>query len=437
MAMPFIAVLLPISELGLGAAIVQRKHIDETILRKTFGFILIISCLTTAALALSAPMIANIFKSPELGNMLPVLSLGLMIMAFGVLPRALMMRELDFRRLSMVDMVAALAGGFSALLVALAGHGVWALVVSYLVVVSVQTSGLIFVSRYLPKPSFVLKGIKDVMSFGSWMTGTNILFLLWSQLDALTIGRMLGKQTLGYYSVAKHISSLPLSKLQGTINNVAFPAYGMATANKENPTYYLLKYLRVSSLLSFPVFFGISAIATFFVPVFLGDKWTLAIVPLQVIAFVMPLRAAETAISPYLYAQGLVKTAFFNKSISLVLLVVSLLIGSRWGLDGVTWAWAIGYLLTFAVVLRRTCAVTSLSASRVTAIIFKMGTPACFMYASLFVIRKYALSDSIDPALALGTLIASGAVLYAVAAWSICRPEISELRGLVRRPATS
>jgi O-antigen/teichoic acid export membrane protein len=211
----------------------------------------------------------------------------------------------------------------------------------------------------------------------------------------------------------------------------------MATANKENPTYYLLKYLRVSSLLSFPVFFGISAIATFFVPVFLGDKWTLAIVPLQVIAFVMPLRAAETAISPYLYAQGLVKTAFFNKSISLVLLVVSLLIGSRWGLDGVTWAWAIGYLLTFAVVLRRTCAVTSLSASRVTAIIFKMGTPACFMYASLFVIRKYALSDSIDPALALGTLIASGAVLYAVAAWSICRPEISELRGLVRRPATS
>ena len=36
-----------------------------------------------------------------------------------------MMRELDFRRLSMVDMTAALAGGLSALLVALSGHGVW------------------------------------------------------------------------------------------------------------------------------------------------------------------------------------------------------------------------------------------------------------------------------------------------------------------------
>lgn len=437
MAMPFIAVLLPISELGLGAAIVQRKHIDETILRKTFGFILTVSCFTTAALALSAPTIANIFKSPELSSMLPALSAGLLIMAFGVLPRALMMRELDFRRLSMVDMTAALAGGLSALLVALSGHGVWALVVSYLVVVSVQTSGLICVSRFLPKPSFALKGIKDVMSFGSWMTGTNILFLLWSQLDALTIGRMLGKQTLGFYSVAKHISSLPLSKLQGTINNVAFPAYGMAKANKENPTYYLLKYLRISSLLSFPVFLGISAVATLFVPVFLGEKWSLSIVPLQVIAFVMPLRAAETAISPYLYAQGLVKTAFFNKGISLVLLVVSLIIGSRWGLSGVTYAWAIGYLLTFAVVLRRTCAVTSLRASRVTAIIFKMGTPACFMYASLFLIRKYALAESMEPTMALGTLVASGVVLYAAAAWVICRSEISELRGLARRPATS
>ena len=85
MAMPFIAVLLPISELGLGAAIVQRKHIDETILRKTFGFILTVSCFTTAALALSAPTIANIFKSPELSSMLPALSAGLLIMAFGVL----------------------------------------------------------------------------------------------------------------------------------------------------------------------------------------------------------------------------------------------------------------------------------------------------------------------------------------------------------------
>ena len=235
------------------------------------------------------------------------------------------------------------------------------------------------------------------MSFGSWMTGTNILFLLWSQLDALTIGRMLGKQTLGFYSVAKHISSLPLSKLQGTINNVAFPAYGMAKANKENPTYYLLKYLRISSLLSFPVFSWHLGGCHSVCPRLSRRKMESFDCPPPSHCFcdATPCsRDSDLALS--LRTRTGQKQRSFNKGISLVLLVASLIIGSRWGLSGVTYAWAIGYLLTFAVVLRRTCAVTSLRASRVTAIIFKMGTPACFMYASLFLIRKYALAESME-----------------------------------------
>ena len=37
-AMGFMAVLLALGELGLGAAIVQRKELDDLLLRKTFGF---------------------------------------------------------------------------------------------------------------------------------------------------------------------------------------------------------------------------------------------------------------------------------------------------------------------------------------------------------------------------------------------------------------
>src|SRR5262245_43147153 len=117
-----------IAELGLEAAIVRSLDISKADLRKIFGVSLLFSAAMTAALAAAAPLIADIFREPRLTLPIAVASLQIIIGSTAIIPSALATRDLTFRRLSTVEMVAGVVGVVATLLLALLGAGVWALV---------------------------------------------------------------------------------------------------------------------------------------------------------------------------------------------------------------------------------------------------------------------------------------------------------------------
>ena len=427
----FITVLQPMSELRLGAALVQQDIIDVPLKRKTFGLVLTISCVLCLVLILSAEWIASVFDVPKLDAVVQVLSLSLIVTAFAVVPKADIQRSLNLQKQSIVEMVSSIAGGITAAIFATFGYGVWALVWAHLISVSIVSFGVLTLTRaWWLLPDFNFRGLGKIMRFGGWSTLTHLTWVLSSQIDVIIIGKMLGEKTLGFYSVAKHLAELPHSRIQGVINSVALPAYRHAKTSGENPTYYLEKYLRLSALVAFPVFVGLSSVAPEFILLILGEQWRLAIFPLQLLSFALALRVMEFSFPPYLEAMGLVRMAFGNTLASMIIMVAALLIGSNLGLFGVSVAWALTVPLSFLVVLLRSSRISGVSVGGVLKVVGKMNIPAGALFIAVTIVR-FALGNEQELVMKLLLEVGAGAVAYVACAWILCRDACVELLALL------
>ena len=91
------------------------------------------------------------------------------------------------------------------------------------------------------------------------------------------------------YSVAMQLASLPVQRVTAIVSQVAFPVFARIQDDPALAGQHLIKGVRLLSFLAFPMLWGISSIASEIVTVLLGAKWESAIVPLRLIALVMPL----------------------------------------------------------------------------------------------------------------------------------------------------
>lgn len=122
-----------IADAGFGSALVQRKEVGDREFSTVFYLNLGISCLLTFVLYLAVPYIAAFYGLEELTLVLRVLSIALIIGAFGSVQGAILNRQLRFKKIFWVTLPATLIGGVVAIILAIEGFGVWALVAQNLV----------------------------------------------------------------------------------------------------------------------------------------------------------------------------------------------------------------------------------------------------------------------------------------------------------------
>jgi O-antigen/teichoic acid export membrane protein len=116
------------------------------------------------------------------------------------------------------------------------------------------------------------------------MTANVFVFFI-SVVDVMFIGRLLGSESLGYYSIAFGIAGLLTAQVSGLLAQVMFPAYSKMQGDKNALKRAYLKTLVYVSIIAIPATFGITIIAWEFVKVVYGDKWLPAVAALQVLCF--------------------------------------------------------------------------------------------------------------------------------------------------------
>lgn len=434
MAMLFVSFLHLFKEMGMGAAIVQKKDIDAEILRRIFGAAIILNSTLFLLLFLSSPIIADFFGESRLTNLIRILSIQFLIIPFEIIPYSLLLKKMQYRGKSLVELGAAVSGGSTALLFAYLGFGIWALVAGTILQTLVRVAGLNVISPYLEKPCFSLKGLRNVLSFGGLVTIEQTLWFLYSQADVFIIGKLLGSKLLGFYSVSMHLASLPMQKINSVLNQVAFPAFSHIQGNQELVTNYLAKSLRLVNMFSFPVFFGIAVIAEEAVLVLLGEKWRAAILPMTILSVIMPIRMASNLFPTVARGVGRPDINVINLIIASVIMPAAFVIGSHWGLLGVSLAWLIAYPVVFCIEVQRTKTVTNIGIKNVAGTMLKPATASLFMVIAVL-ITKMMLPDAGKLAL-LGIEIGVGASVFCLALWLIYRDGVRETIELIKPETT-
>ena len=261
------------------------------------------------------------------------------------------------------------------------------------------------------KPDFSLTGLKQLFLFGSYVTMERGLWHIHSESDKLIGGRFMGADLLGYFAVASHLASFPIQKLSSLIQSIAFPAFSKAKQITDKTGIYFLKANQVACVITFPVFLGISCVAPELVKIFLGEKWVSAIIPLQILALVMPFRALGNIITPLLWGIGMPRVSATNLLIAAIIMPIAFMVGSQWGPVGLSLCWILVFPFIYFVYLLRTCPLIGIKATDCLKTITGPLISIVTMYLCVIYINPFLLGSSGD-ILHLIQLVAVGTVTY-------------------------
>jgi len=423
--------LVMVSELGLGAAIVQKKELSQEQLSQIFGFILISHTFLFLILFFGARLIADFFSEPRLISMLQVLSVNFLFLALYIIPHSVLIRNMDFKRKSLVELIATVLSSFAALAMALYGYGVWSLVGASTVIHISQLIGYCMLVRNFIFPSFNVKGIRDFISFGAYSLTARVLWYFYSKCDVAVGGRLMGKELLGIYSVTLELSQIPLDKFMPVINQVAFPAYSRIQSDLELVGAHFLKASRIGSMILFPMFWGLLGVAPEFFRLLLGDKWSDVIFPMQIMCLITPLKALGTLVSPMLHGIGRVDVNLWYVVIASVLMPLFFITGAYYyGINGLCLAWLFGYTFVFLVTMKLSLSLLNLSLMKFLSDMFFPFFASCVMLTVIYGV-KYLIPSFFPLALTTCILIAIGVIAYTGFVFFVKRSAFDELWSLI------
>lgn len=431
MATVLLSFLYLIHDFGLDAVLIQKKDLDEGIRRRIFGVVIVVNLLIFTGLELFAPVVASFFHEPELVAVIRVLAFQFFLFMFETLPLTKLERELDFKNRSIVDLVTLVLGSMITLLLALAGFGVWALIWGNLATIATRIVGLNIIAPCLCRPQFSWRAMQDVFSFGRSVSVDRTLWFVFAESDKFIGGRMLGTEPLGIYAVASHLASLPINKVAGLIKSIAFPAFSQVQADLSAVREYLLKAVRVMSIAIFPIFFGMSSVASEIVTVLLGEKWLDVVLPLQILAIVMPLRMISTVMPPVLWGVGKPTVSAINYLIAAIIMPLALVYGARWGPVGLAMAWLVAYPIIYVVTIVRTVRVIQLSASKLFGAMWRPALAGGVMYIAVIAARHFLPTD-LGGVARLVTFVVTGIGVYSGLVFAFYREGVNEIQELLK-----
>ena len=287
MAVVFTSIIGVFNEMGLGAALIQRKdeELSESHFNTAFWSGLIVALVLYAIiLFVVAPFAAFFFNEPILNEIIPVLSIGVLVTPINIVHKAQLHRRLDFKKISIISNTSTIIAGILALILALNGAGVWSLVFNAVASVVVAMPLWFFATKWLPELTFSKSAFNDIFGFGVFATGTQLFGTFNRQIDYLIVGKLLGSVALGLYSFAFLLTSVVRAQIIYIIDQVLYPLFSQLQDEPEKLKRYYLKIMEANVFAIYPLMLGIILFSDIFVPLLFGVKWIGAIPIVQLLS---------------------------------------------------------------------------------------------------------------------------------------------------------
>jgi O-antigen/teichoic acid export membrane protein len=327
-------------DLGLATVTVQRKELSRQQVSGLFWVTVAVGAVLAALTALAAPLISWGYGQPLLTDITLVLSSCLFVSALSVQHQALLKRELKFERLAIVQSVGTIAGVATVIGAALAGLGVWALVLRQLAGPLASGICALLLLRWVPgRPPG--EGLRELFGMGGHVTGFQVSNYIERNLDNVLIGKFAGSFQLGCYTRAYDLLRLPLQQIADPASTIAIPTLSRLAGDAER---YRSAYLRMAGavlLLTVPLTPYMIVCADWLVGLAFGSQWSAAVPMFRVLGIGMLVKPVAFTMGWLFVSQGRTGEMMRWGFIATGLAVLSFVVGLPWGAIGVALSYAL------------------------------------------------------------------------------------------------
>lgn len=326
-------------DVGVSNAIIQRSGSTREQLSSLYWLNVLAGFLIFGLILLVTPWVAAFYSEPRIHHLMFWAALIFLIGPVGQQFQILLQKELQFKRLALVEMAAVLLGSVAAVCAAWMQQGVFALILGQILTAASSSLLVALLSWKVWHPlwHFRWSDLGGYVSFGLYQMGERCLnYLAWN-IDKLLIGRVLGAEALGLYSVAYQIMIRPLNVINPVVTRVAFPVFSTIQEDDERLKRGYLTIIQLLAFVSIPVYLGMLVTADPLVSILLGARWGPVAPVLQVLCVLGIFYSLGNPIGSLLLSKGKANVGFWFNVVGLIVYAVGVFVGAKHGVSGVAW----------------------------------------------------------------------------------------------------
>ena len=431
----FTAVALVVVDSGFSQTLLRKKSPTSNDYKSVFIFNLVVSATLYILFVALSPLLASYYNLPVITKIAPVLFLLLPLNALSIIQNTHLSREFRFGLLSRINFAAALVAGVLAIIVAVCGGGVWALVIQRLSVVAVKAVLLWWRGGWRGEGTFSRSAWREMAPFSFRLMSTDIVSATYNNVAQLFIGKVYSTDTLGYFNQAQKVKDLTVPSAVLSVQTVTYPALAKIKDDVAKFAESFRKVLLLNIFIMAPVSAGLSVVAEPLFRVLLGEKWLATVPFFEVIAlsgiFYPLAMVAYNVLKVHSNGAIIFRLELLKKAIMTIVLAVTIpcsTMAIAWGLVAMTF---VEFVVNFAATRRY----TALSWWQMIRTLLPSIILTTAMYVAVKAVGYYA--ESLAPIWLLLTQIGVGTSLYTLSAW-VFRIEafkefIKTIKGIVKR----
>jgi teichuronic acid exporter len=319
----FTSISAAITDGGFEKTVIQKKDPSQIQISTIFYMNIFLGALMTLLLIISSPVIAVFFKEPALTPILEVIAFSIFLNSLGQMQQTLLMKELQFRKISYARIVGSWVSGISGVLMALNGFGVWSLVCSSLLY---QITMLLFFwikSPWYPQFKFSFNSVKSIVPYGLNILASSIFYFMIQQFNNFIVGKSYSKTDLGLFNRGNKFPDLITGVIQSVVLNMSLPLFSKLQDDPEGLSSTVQKTNKIIAFISFPLLFLLLIKADDITIFLFTEKWRGSIIFLQLFCVIKIFEPFISIQRELILAQGksklLLKIFTFTSLIEIVL----------------------------------------------------------------------------------------------------------------------
>ena len=259
---------------GFGQSLIRKKSVGNIELSSVFYLNIFLGILIYFLLLLLLPVLSEFFGILELASIGKWYFLIVPINAIGLVPFALINRELRFKSLAILSVIASLISGLLGIYMAFNNFGVWSIVIQNCTFNLLRSLGFWLINKWIPLARFSAQSIKSILPFSINLMITGMIGNLFNNVYSLYIGKIFSPIELGFYNQADRFQKVPSGTISSVVQSVTYPVLSKIKADITllRKSYY--KIIGILFLLTLPAMTILFINAYDLFDLILTEKWS-------------------------------------------------------------------------------------------------------------------------------------------------------------------
>lgn len=322
---------------GFNIALIRKETVDEIDYSTVTTMGGVFTIFMYLIFFVTAPFIANFYKSPDLCLALRVITILLFFKSIVSVIRAKGTRELQFKRMVVSSCISNVVAGVIAVVLAYLKWGIWALVIQQLLASFFEMVIMMIIFKWHLSFKFSFSVARGMFKFTVGVLGTSFLDFFGNNVCTLIIGKSYSTRDLGYYNRASMFPEAIGVNVYYSINSVLLPTLASLQNDKEDMKRVTRKVMSLTEYIILPIMFGLIGVANVLIPVLLTDKW-ISCIPMMyfccIYYAVNPIRAIGYNV---FYAKGYSRFSVKIEVLRATLMIIGVFVVVLWFREAVTY----------------------------------------------------------------------------------------------------